>query len=282
MAQYSNETLVTTKALGSGRAAMAPSSHRPVNRLSRLIRGLASSIVDVVTPPVCLSCHAPLADQQSVCPSCWRQIDFIRHPLCDRLGLPLPYDAGPGAISAEAAASPPVFARARAVARYDGVMRDLIHDFKFRDRHDAVGLFGRWMAEAGRELLADADVIVPVPLHRLKLFQRRFNQAAILALELSRLTGITAAPLGLVRTRRTTSQLGLTRDRRRANVKSAFLVPPHLAPAIEGRRILLVDDVITTGATVSAAASALLAAGAQEVDVLGLGLVTDTASTLLA
>ncbi len=248
---------------------------------TRLKRHL-TPLLDLVVPPLCLSCHTPMAAHDTLCPDCWRGIDFIRPPLCERLGLPLSYDAGAGTLSAAAIAEPPDYARARAVARFDGVMRHLIHDLKFHDRSDGLKLFGRWLSEAGGELLRDADVIVPVPLHRLKLVRRRFNQAAELANEVSQLAGVPVAPLALVRTRRTASQPGLTREQRRNNVKGAFTVPARAASTIAGRRVLLVDDVITTGATVSAAARALRAAGAREVDVLALALVTETSATLLA
>ena len=167
----------------------------------RLGHGALARLLDIVTPPLCLACHTPLASHNSLCPSCWSRIDFIRTPLCDRLGIPLPYDSGMGTLSAQAIANPPEYGRARYVARYDGVMRQLIHDRKFRDRHDATALFGRWLAIAGQELIAGADVLVPVPLHRLKLLKRRFNQAAILSAELACQTGVPHAPLALVRTR---------------------------------------------------------------------------------
>jgi ComF family protein len=249
-------------------------------RLRSLAARSLGRVVDIVTPPVCLKCREPLATHDSLCAACWTNIDFIRQPLCDRLGIPLPYDSGAGTLSAQAVAAPPVYGRARAVARYDGVMRQLIHDLKFHDRHDMRKLFGRWMAEAGASLLADADVVVPVPLHRWKLLRRRFNQAAILSAELSRLTGKPSAPLALARLRKTSPQLGLTALQRQHNVNGAFAVPARQRPAVEDRNVLLVDDVITTGATISAATRALLAAGATGVDVLSLAIVTDTAATL--
>ena len=245
------------------------------------VGGLAR-LADIVVPPVCTACQTPLGSHDTLCPDCWRQIDFIRPPLCDRLGLPLPYDSGAGTLSALAIAEPPLYRRARAVARYDGIMRDLIHDMKFRDRHDGRVLLGRWLVEAGGELIASADVLIPVPLHRFKLLQRRFNQAALLTAELARLTGKPHAPLALVRTRRTARQLGLTRDERKLNVRNAFKVPAGLRARIAGRTVLLVDDVITTGATITAATRALQSAGAAHVDVLALALVTDITGTLQA
>lgn len=234
-------------------------------------------MADVIVPPVCLGCHTALAAHDTLCPDCWREIDFIRPPLCDRLGLPMPFDAGERMISAAAAASPPAYDRARAVARYDGTMRNLILALKFQDQHQARRLFGKWLVDAGRDLIADAEVIVPVPLSRLRLVWRRFNQSAVLAQEVGRLTGRPFQPLALVRTRRTRPQPGLTRDEREANVRGAFDVPRAYVLDISGRSVLLVDDVITTGATVAACARALRSAGARRVDVLALGLVTDQA-----
>ena len=239
------------------------------------LRRVAGAIADLVMPPLCLSCHTPLTSHHALCPSCWTSIDFIRAPLCDRLGLPMPFDAGGTMVSAAATADPPEYDRARAVARFDGVMRDLVHDLKFRDRHDARRLFGRWLVEAGAELLAGADAIVPVPLTRWRLLGRRFNQAAILAEEISRLTDAPAELLALVRTRRTQPQVGLTRVQRRKNVAGAFAVASGHQAKISGARVVLVDDVITTGATARACARALKRAGAAGVDVLALAMVTD-------
>jgi len=239
------------------------------------LKRAASTLADIVMPPLCLSCHRPLTTHDAVCPVCWAQIDFIRAPLCDRLGLPMPFDTGGTMVSAAAVADPPEYNRARAVARFDGVMRTLVHDLKFRDRHDARFLFGRWLVQAGAELLSDADRIVPVPLTRWRLFSRRFNQAAILAQEVARLTGIEVEPLALLRTRRTLPQVGLTRAQRRKNVAGAFAVAADRKARIEGARVVLIDDVITTGATARACARALRCAGAASVDVLALAMVTD-------
>lgn len=239
------------------------------------LRRVAGTIADLVMPPLCLTCHAPLTSHHSLCPTCWSQIDFIREPLCDRLGLPMPFDAGGTMVSAAAIADPPEYDRARAVARFDGVMRELVHDLKFRDRHDARRLFRRWLAGAGAELLEDADVIVPVPLTRWRLLGRRFNQAAILADEIAGEKGVRMEPLALLRTRRTRPQVGLTRAQRRKNVSGAFAVARGHADRISGAKVVLVDDVITTGATARACARALKRAGAARVDVLALAMVTD-------
>ena len=233
---------------------------------------------DVVVPPVCIACHQRVGSHDALCARCWRTIAFVRPPACDRLGIPLPYgrpDGGP-LISAAAAADPPPYDRARAVAvfAHDSVIRDLVHGFKFADRHEPRRLFARWMVDAGREILTDCDLIVPVPLTRWRLMRRQFNQSAMLAREIARATGIATDPHALIKTRTTPPQVGLTREQRRVNVRGAFAVPDRRRDAITGKRVLIVDDVITTGATVGACTRALRDAGAARVDVLAIGIVT--------
>ena len=232
---------------------------------------------DLIVPPCCLVCQAPLSAHHLLCAACWREVHFIRPPLCDVLGVPLPFDTGERMVSAAAAARPPSYDRARAVAHYSGAMRALVHGFKYADRHDARVLFGRWLAEAGGDLLADADLLVPVPLNRWRLLWRRFNQSAILAQELSRQTGVALELRLLRRVRSTRTQVGLTRDQRQRNLAGALRVPDRYRRRLEGRNVLLVDDVITTGATAEACARTLKRAGAARVDVLALSLVTGEA-----
>ncbi|MBN8913632.1 MAG: ComF family protein [Rhizobiales bacterium] len=258
---------------GNESAEVPPPPDNDAGRFRKAFRALS----DIVMPPVCLICRAPIAGHDTLCARCWRDIDFIRPPLCDRLGLPLPYATGGTMISAAAAADPPPYDRARAVASYAGSMRTLVHALKFHDRHDVRRLLGKWLVEAGRELVADAEIAVPVPLARRRLWTRRFNQAALLAGEGARLTGLRYEPLLLERVRATESQVGLTRGQRHRNVSGAFAVPSRREGSVAGRKILLVDDVITTGSTVGACARALRHAGAARVDVLALALVTDHA-----
>jgi ComF family protein len=227
--------------------------------------------LDAVLPPLCASCRAPLADPGGLCPTCWARVSFIAPPYCKRLGIPFVNDPGPGVLSMEAIADPPAYGRARAAARYDDVACDLVHRLKYGDRIDLATAMGRWMARAGRELLVDADALVPVPLHWRRLWGRRFNQAAVLAKAVSATASADRIPVltaALKRRRATTQQVGLSRSARAVNVQGAFLVTDAGKAAIHGKQIVLVDDVLTSGATVDACARALLRAGARGVDVL--------------
>ena len=255
----------------------APEPLRPAGRLRGSIGRAVAACADLIVPPCCSVCRARIGAHHLLCPACWRDVNFIRPPLCDVLGIRLPFDAGERTVSAAAVAHPPAYDRARAVGHFSGSMRTLVHQFKYADRHDARTLFGRWLVEAGRDLQPGIDVVVPVPLSRLRLLLRHFNQAAVLAREVSRQTGVPMDPLLLRRTRWTRSQVGMTRDQRRRNIAGAFSVPRHRRAWLKGRSILLIDDVVTTGATVEACARTLKRAGAARVDVLALALVTNEA-----
>jgi ComF family protein len=238
-------------------------------------------IADLLLPPVCISCRRRIFSHGLLCGACFARIDFIAPPLCARLGIPLPYEAGEPLLSAAAIASPPVYDRARAAARYWDTMRELIQSFKYRDRHEGLPLFARWLKKAGAELLADADLIVPVPLYPARLWWRRFNQSAMLASAVGRLAAVPVDCDLLKRVRRTVSQVGLTADQRRRNVAGAFKVDRALRPRVKGRKLVLVDDVITTGATAEACARALKRAGAARVDVLALARAVEPTAFVL-
>ena len=185
-----------------------------------------------------------------------------------RLGIPFAYDPGPGLLSMEAIADPPIYDRARAAVRYDDISRTLVHSLKYGDRLDLSPMMGQWMARAGRELLVDADALVPVPLHWRRLWARRFNQSTALAGVISALTDLPVIHDGLKRVRATPQQVGKSKVERADNVQGAFRVAPEHGSGIFGRRLILVDDVLTSGATADACARALLRAGASHVDVL--------------
>jgi ComF family protein len=249
-------------------------------RSDRGLRGALAALADLLLPPVCISCRKQTLAHGLLCGACWSRIDFIAPPICARLGVPLPYETGEPALSAAAIAEPPVYDRARAAARYSATMRDLIQSFKYGDRHEGVALFGRWMAAAGAELLADADVIVPVPLYRSRLWSRRFNQSAMLARAVSQLSSVPVDHFLLARVKRTPSQVGLSPGQRRRNVAGAFRVLRPRAD-LAGKRVIVVDDVITTGATVEACARVLKRGGAARIDVLALARAVEPGAFLL-
>lgn len=229
----------------------------------------------LVYPPTCPGCGAATAEPHALCATCWSGLHLIERPFCERLGTPFALDLGTGSlISPRAIADPPVFERARAVAHYDGTARDLVHRLKYGDRLDLSHTMARMMTAAGRDLLTDADLVVPVPLHVLRLWRRRFNQAALLARAIARQSGKPCDVRALNRVRATRPQVGLTRHQRSLNLQGAFRVSQAARMRIAGRRILLVDDVTTTGATGNAAARALLRAGATGVDLLTFATVT--------
>jgi ComF family protein len=237
-------------------------------RLAAGVRNAAIRVADFALPAQCLSCSAPIAAHGGLCAACWGRLRLIEKPYCARLGTPFNYDLGAGALSAEAIAEPPPFDRCRAVAMFDDVARGLVHGLKYRDHLDLAAWMAGWMRRAGDDVLRDADVIVPVPLHRWRLWRRRFNQSAELAQRIASDAGKAYGPLALTRVRATAQQVGLTNSERERNVSGAFRVALAEAGPIKGRRVLLVDDVYTTGATVKAATRALLRAGASAVDVL--------------
>ncbi|MGE0062089.1 MAG: ComF family protein [Xanthobacteraceae bacterium] len=235
--------------------------------------------LDVALPPLCPSCREPLGDGAGLCAACWSKLSMIEPPYCARLGIPFTYDPGPGLLSMEAIASPPAYDRARAAVRYDDVARALVHAFKYGDRMDLAPLLGGWMARAGRDLLAEADALVPVPLHWRRLWARRFNQSAALAGAISAERGVPVAHDALKRVRATAQQVGLSKPERADNVQGAFRVAPEAKAAVAGRRLVLVDDVLTSGATADTCAKALLRAGAAHVDVLVFARVVAPVST---
>lgn len=231
--------------------------------------------LDVTLPPLCPACREPVSEMQGLCASCWSQLAPIERPYCERLGIPFVYDPGPGILSMQAIAAPPSYNRARAAVRYDDVARRLVHALKFGDRLDLAPVMGRWMARAGKELLAEADAIIPVPLHWRRLWARRFNQSATLARTISEQSGVPVLFDALRRVRATPQQIGLSKTQRATNVQGAFRVADSRRAQIAQRRILLVDDVLTSGATTDTCARVLLRAGALNVDVLVFARVVD-------
>ena len=242
----------------------APDWRAPARRFAAR---LARAALDTLYPPTCLACRAATGSHGALCPRCWASMRFIERPFCERLGTPFEQDLGEGLLSPQALADPPAYGRARAVARFeDGPARKLVHRLKYSDRADIARPMARWMARAGADILADADCLAPVPLHPLRLWRRRFNQAALLAHGVARAAGKPCETGALRRVKATVSQVGLSRAERAENVQGAFRAAADAA--VRGRKVVLVDDVMTSGATANAASRALLRAGAARVDVL--------------
>ncbi|HEY3720629.1 MAG TPA: ComF family protein [Roseiarcus sp.] len=245
-------------------------------RLARIWTRAGRAALDTLYPPICLACRAATSEAGALCSSCWRAMRFIERPFCDRLGTPFEHDLGEGLLSPQAVTDPPVFQRARAVARFeDGPARRLVHRLKYSDRGELAAPMGAWMARAGADVLAEADAVTPVPLHARRLWTRRFNQAAALGREIARRAGKPFEPALLRRIKATRSQVGLSREQRVQNMQGAFRAAP--AASVQGRRIALVDDVLTSGATANAAARALLRAGAAQVDLIVFARVVTSA-----
>lgn len=227
-----------------------------------------ATAIDFVFPPVCPGCQVLLGRHAGICPSCWSGLRFIERPYCDVLGVPFSHDLGSGILSADAIANPPPFARLRSAVAHDGLGRTLVHNLKYRDRTDLAPMMAGWMIRAADGLIEGCEVIVPVPLHRYRLLARRFNQAAELARAIAQKTGKPLLVGALKRSRRTRQQIDLGANARRQNVQGAFSVTQWGRSDLFGKRVLLIDDVYTTGATVAAATRALKRGGAAEVCVL--------------
>jgi ComF family protein len=239
-------------------------------RLARALRRGVRAVVDLALPPRSLAAidgaavfvQAPGLDAER-----WRRIVFIDAPFCEACGIPFEYHLGEGALCALCQSRERAFNRLRAACLYDENSRGLILALKHGDRTDLSGLFAAWLARAAADVLPHAEGILPVPMHPWRLLSRRFNQAAEIARPLARLARAPYIADALVRSRRTPSQGSKSASGRRRNVAGAFAVSPRWRARISGRRLLLVDDVFTTGATVEGCARALKAAGAIAVDV---------------
>jgi ComF family protein len=240
---------------------------------------LVRAAVEVVLPPLALDGPRQGGRMltRGLTAEAWGKISFIEAPVCDGCGAPRDYDLGEAVRCPACQARRRAFDRARAAVTYDDASRDLILKLKRADRTDLAGLFALWLSRAARDLVEDADVVVPVPLHPLRLITRRFNQAAEIARPLARRADIAYLPGAVVRRRNTPSQGGRSGSGRRRNMAAAFAAPRAMWPRIEGRRILLVDDVLTTGATAEACARVLKAAGAARVHVAAVARVHERA-----
>lgn len=244
------------------------------------LRWVGMAALDLLLPPRCLICAEQVPTDGTLCAGCFREMTLIGAPHCHRCGVPFLHSGqgvpGPGGLHCQRCINnPPEYGQARAAWLYDKASRRLLLPLKYSDRTELAKPLARQMAFAGRELLGRAELLLPVPLHYRRLLSRKYNQAGLLAKRLSRLSGVPWAP-DLLRRRRATPALGgLSAGERIVALEGAFRLARGGAARIAGRRLLLVDDVMTSGATARACAAVLLAAGAASVDVLAAARVPD-------
>ncbi len=245
----------------------------------RGLHGALRLALDLALPPLCPSYREPLGDGIGLRAGCWSKLSFIEPPYCARLGIPFLYDPGPGLLLMEAIDNPPAYDRARAAVRYDDVARAPVISYKYSDRMDLAPLTGHWMARAGAELLTDADARVPVPLHWRRLWARRFNQSAALAGGISAASGVSVMHSALKRVAPRRSRWACRKPTGRTMCRAPFVCRRRKKTNVAGRRLVLNDDVLTSGATVDTCARALLRAGAAHVDALVFARVVSPART---
>lgn len=254
---------------------LTPTTPRPLSPLLHRIAAMATRMIDAILPPRCPATGDVVDRPGMLAPAFWQDLTFIAAPHCTCCGLPFALDLDTeGALCAACLAEPFDFDCARSVVVYNDASRKLVLGFKYGDRLHTITTFTPWLQRAGADLLMASDIIIPVPLHRRRLWQRRYNQSSLLAQALARATGLPCLPAGLSRLRHTPPQKGLTRDQRRRNVDRVFAVPSPAQQKIAGKRVLLIDDVFTSGATLNACSRALRDAGARAVNVLTLARVT--------
>ncbi|MGE4351688.1 MAG: ComF family protein [Bdellovibrionales bacterium] len=224
--------------------------------------------MDFLLPPLCLNCETPVTQHQTLCAECWKNLHFVAPPLCVRCGAPFDLPVEAGTLCGACLEKEPTFTMARSALLYDDASRPLILKFKHADKTHPVPALANWMVLAGADIWPAADLIVPVPLHRWRLLKRRYNQAALLAqaigVRLDKPVGVDV----LRRVRPTAAQGHFSKKERQANVQGAFAVARP--DQVRGKRIVLIDDVLTSGATVGACAKALMQEGASMVNVVSL------------
>lgn len=230
---------------------------------STTLRQVLSSATDIILPPQPLFGGPATGDA-------WHNVTFLDAPCCETCGFPFEYDVGAGSLCGDCLARPPSYDRARAAFVYDDISRSPVLAFKHGGRTEGLHAFSAHMYRAGRSFWPGADIIIPVPLHASRLIKRRFNQSALLARKLARMSGVPLGTDALYRTRATPSQGAQTAAGRRRNVQGAFSVPVNMRASLAGKHIVLVDDVMTTGATINACARTLKKAGASYIDVITL------------
>ncbi|EJF77500.1 ComF family protein [Bartonella birtlesii] len=245
------------------------------NILNKFIERLLA----ILYPPMCPGCKQRVSACGTICSECWKGLQFITKPYCPVMGTPFVCDMGDGFLSGEALTNSYPFSRVRSAIVHKGVAQTLVTRLKYSDHIELASFMANWMISAGREIIDDCDVIISVPLHFRRFLKRRYNQSAELARYVAEAQKKIFKPGWLVRCRHTRPQVNLSAKERKLNVTNAFEVPYKIKKYLKGRSILLIDDVFTTGATVTAAAATLKRAGARQVDVLTFSRVLKEAST---
>jgi ComF family protein len=248
--------------------------------LGRWPRRGVEGMLNLLYPPICLNCEAPVATANGLCAECFRRLRPITQPMCPRLGLPFQISLGPDALSAEAIADPPPFDRARAAVVYNDMARALVGRLKYGDRPELARFCGGMMTGAGGEFWADRPVLLPVPLHPLRQIGRRYNQSLELARAIARRTGLSVDAALARRTRATPRQVGLSAAARARNVAGAFAAHPEALARTGGRPVVIVDDVVTTGSTVKALTRTLKRAGITRIDIISFARVIPGAEAI--
>lgn len=237
------------------------------------VQDMLTHAVDTVLPPRCVVTGEIVDRQGTIAPEAWKTLEFIANPMCRQCGFPFEFEAEEGALCVQCLERPPPFETARMALKYNETSRDLVLGFKHADQTHAVRAFIPWLKNAGTEMLEEADFLIPVPLHRWRLLQRRYNQSAIIAHALTKATRVPTLAEGLKRTRLTPSQGYLKAAERHKNVRRAFAINPRHKKELQGKTVVLIDDVYTTGATVKECTKALLKGGVGRVHVLALARV---------
>ena len=239
----------------------------------KTIKDYLNRFVDIILPPRCFSCKKLVTKHHTLCAECFEKINFISEPFCEKCGLPFPYDIEGETICGECIRKTPIFEKALSIVHYDDGSKKLILSFKHGDVTDVVPAFTNWIIQHAKEFIDTTDIIVPVPIHRIRLLKRRYNQSALISNALGIKIKKHSVPDLMIRTKNTPPQGHKGIISRKKNIRGAFSINPKYLKHVEGKKVLLIDDVYTTGATINECTKTLLKAKAKSVKVLTIARV---------